>query len=171
MNCPNILGLLVRCKPMIVLHANEIRVMLEDDSEIDLVLVNCFPPPRVRVVDGTTYEVAKGMEAYRAAINAIESAPQWLRMWLPVPEYAREWFRNLQPGSKQAGHLWISTTQTLNEYLVERGLAQREQPKPGSPWYDGANDTKPVEIPTSKVGNGRRVVPTGNNYDFDAQDE
>ncbi len=140
MDCPNLLGLLVKCKPVLVLQANQIRVMLQDDSEITLTLIDCFPPPLMRNGDGFIAENPQGMEAYRLACDALNDLKTpWIRCWIPVPEYAREWFRNLKPGSMQAGHLWISPKLTLNELLVNTGNATNVQPKPGSPYYDGAS--------------------------------
>jgi hypothetical protein len=67
----------------------------------------------------------RGIAAYRAAIDILNRSPQWLRIWLPVPTYDREWFRNLKPGSKQPGYLWIEPNLTLNEYLVQSQHATR----------------------------------------------
>lgn len=122
---------------MLALHANEVRIILEDDSEIDLVLIDCFPPPRVQRSDNGIAEHHAGMTAYRATVDALNAGPAWLRAYIPVPPFAREWFRNLKPGSKQAGFLWITPRLTLNEHLVGLGHASKTQPKPGSPFYDG----------------------------------
>jgi len=138
MECPDCLGLFVRARAILVLHANEIRCSLPCDSEIDLILVDCFPPPRVAADEsGRTRLVPEGMAAYHATIEAINASPHWLRIWIPVPRYDREWFPNLLPQSKQLGHLWITRTLTLNEHLVSTGHATREQPKPSSHKYDG----------------------------------
>jgi len=140
MNCPNTLGLYMRCRPMLILAANEIRVQFPCDTEIDLVLADCFAPPLMSRPDphGPSVPLAEGVAAYRAVAGQIEAAPRWLRCWLPVPKYDREWFRALVPNSKQLGWLWISPTLTLNAWLIESGHASKTQPLPTSRLYDGS---------------------------------
>lgn len=138
MEYPDVLGLFVRARAVLVLHANEIRVSLPCDSEIDLILVDCFPSPRVTADEaGRARLVPEGMRAYHATLDAINAAPHWLRIWIPVPKYDREWFPNLAPNSKQLGHLWITRSTTLNEHLVAGGHASRDQPKPNCSNFDG----------------------------------
>lgn len=141
MKCPNVLGLFTRARVMLVLHANEIRLILPCDSEIDLVLADCFSPPVVQWDEAKRDAVpfAPGVAAYNATVAALDAAPQWVRCWIPVPKYDREWFRNLKPGTKQPGHLWIAPDLTLNEHLVRMGYATRDQATPSSDLYDGAS--------------------------------
>ena len=137
--CPNTLGLYVRVHPMLVLHANEIRVQMPCDTEIDLVLADCFTPPIDQWSDAQQrrVELPAGRAAYRASVTTLDAAPRWLRAWFPVPDYDREWFRSFTPNSKQVGHLWISATKTLSDVLIEAGHASRVQAMPHSPLYDG----------------------------------
>lgn len=143
MKCPPVTGLLVRVKVVAVLQANLIRVMQPCDSEFDVVMIDCFTPP-VYTVDpctGRTDESPRGIAAYRATVDILNRSPEWLRVWLPIPTYDREWFRNLKPNTKQAGHLWLSPELTLGEYLVRSQHATKNQARPGSPLFDG----NPVE--------------------------
>jgi hypothetical protein len=138
MKCPPHLGLFSRARVMQVLQTNLIRVLLPCDSEIDLVLADCFPPPLYTTDDsGRAKECPRGIAAYRAAVDILDRSPQWLRLWLPVSKYDREWFRNLKPCSKQPGYLWITPDLTLNEYLVQSQHATRDQALPGSALFDG----------------------------------
>jgi hypothetical protein len=138
MKCPARLGLLARVRVMQVLQTNLIRVILECDSEIDLVLADCFAPPLYTTDDsGRARECPRGVAAYRATVDILERSPQWLRMWLPVPRNAREWFRNLKPCSKQPGYLWITPELTLNEYLIQSKHATPDQALPSSKLFDG----------------------------------
>lgn len=127
---------------MLVLAANEVRVILPCDSEIDLILADCFTPPMMKSDPrtGRSYEYGPGIAAYRATcdiLKRVETKAAWLRLWLPVPEYDREWFRNLKPQTKQPGFLWIARNMTLNDYLVDSRHATRVQPKPSEANYDG----------------------------------
>jgi hypothetical protein len=139
MKCPPLLGLLVRVKVVAVLQANLIRVIQPCDSEFDVVMIDCFPPP-IFTVDpctGRSDNCPRGIAAYRAAVDILNRSPGWLRLWIPIPTYDREWFRNLKPGAKQAGHLFISPEMTLGEYLVGSQHATSNQARPGSALFDG----------------------------------
>lgn len=139
MKCPSHLGLVVRARVICVLQSNLIRVMQPCDSEFDLILTDCFTPPLYTVDDhGRSHPNARGQAAYKACVDILNRSPQWLRIWLPVPKYDREWFRNLKPASKQAGWLWIEPELTLNEYLVQSAHATRDQALPSSPLFDGS---------------------------------
>lgn len=140
MQCPTQLGLFTRARVTLLLSANEMRIQLPCDTELDLVLADCFTPPLLtKDSAGLVVQYAPGAAAYRAATAALKSAPPWLRVWLPVPAYDREWFRSLTPNSKQLGWLWIGVNRTLNHHLIETGHAKKQQALPMSPDYDGAS--------------------------------
>ena len=149
MRCPRLLGLMTRAKVMFALSPNVIRIMLPDDSEIELVLIDCFTPPMSRKIEhkrmGTDEKHDKeepnpaGVAAYKATVQILEQCPMWTRVLIPTPQHDREWFRNLRPKSKQPGHLWISEHQTLSERLVQLGVATKEQPKDGASLFDGTS--------------------------------
>jgi hypothetical protein len=139
MRCPDFLGLAVRAKVIRVLQANQIRIGLRCDTEIDLNLIDCFTPPIMRWNDAR-YEAVQfppGVAAYQAACKRLNESPHWLRVVLPVPQYDREWFRSLKPQSLQAGFLFLEPDLTLNEYLVREGFAVTKQPLRIDSWYDG----------------------------------
>lgn len=146
MRRPNVLGLFIPCRPMLILAANEIRVLVPGDSDLNLVLINCFTPPLIdRDRPGAYYP--PGVAAYEATREALAPLDdEWLLAWLPVPRNSREWFRNLRPASTQPAHLWIGPEQTLNEHLIATGHATRDQPMPSSPRYDGESSLR-VEGP------------------------
>ena len=164
MRCPRMLGLMTRARIMFALSPNVIRIMLPDDSEIDLVLIDCFTPPMTTITqhlrlgsdadakdtpwplkpipksaDRYDKEVPNpaGVKAYQATVQLIEQCPPWTRVLIPTPQHDREWFRNLRPTSKQPGHLWISENQTLSERLVELGVATKVQPQDGASLFHG----------------------------------
>ena len=147
MRCPRMLGLMTRARIMFALSPNVIRIMLPDDSEIDLVLIDCFTPPMTRKIQhermGTDEIYDKeepnpvGVAAYKSTSQILSQCPQWTRVLIPTPQHDREWFRNLRPKSKQPGHLWISENQTLSERLVELGVATKVQPHDGVSLFDG----------------------------------
>ncbi len=166
MRCPRLLGLMTRAKVVFALSPNVIRIMLPDDSEIELVLIDCFTPPMTRKVEHLRHgsdadltppdwhvRVARpavtvhdreepnpaGVAAYKATVQILEQCPLWTRVLIPTPQHDREWFRNLRPKSKQPGHLWISEHQTLSERLVQLGVATKEQPKDGASLFDGTS--------------------------------
>lgn len=145
MRRPNVQGLFIACRPMLILQANEIRVLLPCDSDLNLVLIDCFTPPLISDSYADDY-YPPGKAAYEATRDVLDRlGNEWLLAWLPVPRNAREWFRHLRPASTQPAHLWISETQTLNEYLVESGHATKVQPLPRSPRYDGRTPSTCVE--------------------------
>lgn len=139
MKCLPVLGLWTKCKIVAVLQANLIRVIEPSDCEFDLVMIDCFAPP-IYMVDPCTGRVddcPAGIAAYRASVDILNQSPEWLRAWIPIPQYDREWFRNLKPASKQAAHLWISPEMTLGEYLVRSQHATSNQASPASKLFDG----------------------------------
>lgn len=147
MRCPRLLGLMTRAKVMFALSPNVVRIMLPDDSEIDLVLIDCFTPPTARKIQhrrlmtDEMYEKEvpnpAGLKAMAATREALTSCPTWTRVLIPTPQHDREWFRNLRPQSKQPGHLWITEHTTLSEYLVSTGHATKTPPRSGSELFDG----------------------------------
>lgn len=148
MRCPRLLGLMTRAKVMFALSPNIVRVMLPDDSEIDLVLIDCFTPPMTRKIQHNrwgTDEVydkdeinPKGVAALKATQEALERCPTWTRVLIPTPKHDREWFRNLKPQTKQPGHLWLTEHETLSERLVSLGIATKTPPQNGSDLFDGS---------------------------------
>jgi len=162
MRCPRLLGLMTRAKIMFAMSPNVIRIMLPDDSEIDLVLIDCFTPPtslktehrrlgtderapewKVRSAPKPVLFYDKevpnpaGVRAFEVTRKILSQCPEWTRVLIPTPQHDREWFRNLKPQSKQPGHLWISEHQTLSERLVELGIATKTQPQDGASLFDG----------------------------------
>ena len=163
MRCPRLLGLMTRAKVMLALSPNMVRIMLPDDSEIDLVLIDCFTPPMTRktqhkrlgsdtdppewyvrpsrspveVYDKDVPNPA-GIKAYEATVSLLEQCPQWTRVFIPTPRHDREWFRHLKPQSKQPGHLWLSEHETLSERLVSMGVASKTPPQHGADLLDGS---------------------------------
>ena len=161
MRCPRMLGLMTRAKVMFAISPNVIRIMLPDDSEIDLVLIDCFTPPMVKQTQHRRRETIEdqgwyvrpsrpavdvyekeqpnpaGVAAYNRVVELLKDCPTWTRVLIPTPNHDREWFRNLRPQSKQPGHLWISEHQTLSERLVELGVATKVQPQDGALLFDG----------------------------------
>lgn len=164
MRCPRLLGLMARAKVMFALSPNVVRIMLPDDSEIDLVLIDCFTPsmtcktqhrrigsdtsppewhvrpsrPTVEIHEKEVLNPA-GIKAMEACQMALFNCPTWTRVLIPTPQHDREWFRNLRPQSKQPGHLWLNEHTTLSEHLVETGHATKTPPKSGSVLFDGTS--------------------------------
>lgn len=149
MRCPRLLGLMTRARVVFAREANTLSIQLPDDSEIDLVLIDCFTPPLLEKVDHYRIENGEkllfhkerpnqlGVAALKVTTAAIAKMPTWTRVFFPTPRNDREWFRNLKPGSKQPGHIWITDKETLNEHLVQAGVATVTQPDYGSPNFDG----------------------------------
>jgi hypothetical protein len=145
MRCPSWLGLIVAVQVIRLNAPNVVRVKLPCDSELDIVLANCFTPPLVqRDASGNVTTLPAGAAAAQFSLDAIAAiSPSWQpRVLIPVPSYAREWFRHLHPGTMQVGYLFVSEHETLNDMLVRAGHATREQPLPTSLRYDG----NPVEV-------------------------
>lgn len=134
MRC-KVVGIARRIDQIATLAANVWRLQMPCDSEIDLVLINCFTPSLYQHTNNPYDEPrvsAKGNAAYKAACRLIFNAGTWLNVSIPVPKYDREWFPHLKPNSTQAGWLWLNETRTLNAELVLAGHALESEPK--GPW-------------------------------------
>lgn len=140
---PEFRGLHTRCKVIGIardpenptaIAANVWRVQLACDSELDIVLINCFTPS-IYLLPEKPYDDPQinplGNAAYKAACKLITEASPWLYLSIPTPVYDREWFPHLRPNSTQAGWLWLSQVRTLNAELILQGHASQIQPKGG----------------------------------------
>lgn len=84
------------------------RAMLCGDCECDVSLIDCYSLDPIKT--------ARAVEAIIARLPSL-----WVT--LPEPIVPGSWYRDLGPRMHKAGWVWLNQSRTLNEWLVERGLA------------------------------------------------
>lgn len=121
-------GLSMPCRVMGCFAADHLLVHLPGSVEFELVLVDCCAPP-LHVPSEDPGVAAKlnmdGMAARDAAYMLCEQHHRTTSIWIPQPATDRGWSREIKPGSKQAGYLYLDDSTTLNERLVDVSACHR----------------------------------------------
>jgi hypothetical protein len=107
-----------------VIAADQILIHLPKHYEIELILIDCLAPPESlpSTREGVAARINPAhIEARDQAGAMIAEAGKHVAAWIPQPARDDGWCRSLRPGTRHAGFLFLSPTETLNARLVSSG--------------------------------------------------
>lgn len=110
-----------------VIEADHLLLHLPKSYEIELILIDCVAPSRSFASDTPGVYRTINLAATQAVDRArelIESATE-LHAWIPQPRADLGWVKSIQPRSRHAGYLYLSSDRTLNDELITAGHCRR----------------------------------------------